>query len=44
MFRELIGRRMIDRKIEKNIIELSLIPSKYFEALYIERRTEIFPS
>jgi hypothetical protein len=41
MFRELIGRRMIDRKIEQNLIEISLIPSKYFEALYIERRTEI---
>lgn len=41
MFRELLGRRMIDRKIEKNLIEMSLIPSKYFEALYIERRTEI---
>ena len=41
MFRELLGRRIIDRKIEKNLVEMSLIPSKYFEALYIERRTEI---
>lgn len=41
MFRELMGRRMIDKKIEKNLIELSLIPSRYFEALYIERRTEV---
>ncbi len=44
MFRELLGRRMIDKKIEKNLIELSLIPLKYFEALYIERRTEISSS
>jgi len=44
MFRELLGRRMIDKKIEKNLIDLSLIPSKYFEALYIERRTEISSS
>lgn len=41
MFRELVGRRMIDKKIEKNLIDLALIPSKYFEALYIDRRTEI---
>ena len=41
MFRELLGRRRIDKKIEKHLIDLSLIPSKYFEALYIERRTEI---
>jgi len=41
MFRELLGRRMIDKKIEKNLVELSLIPSKYYETLYIDRRTEI---
>ncbi|NPD88754.1 MAG: hypothetical protein HGN29_08510 [Asgard group archaeon] len=41
VYRELLGRRLIDKKIERNLKELSLIPSKYFEALYIERRTEI---
>ncbi|MHA1198392.1 MAG: hypothetical protein ACTSQF_03475 [Candidatus Heimdallarchaeaceae archaeon] len=44
MFKELFGRRAIDKKIEKNLIELSLIPSKYFEALYIERSTEVSSS
>ncbi|GAH12327.1 unnamed protein product, partial [marine sediment metagenome] len=41
MFNELFGRRTIDKKIEKKLVELSLIPSKYFEALYIERSTDI---
>ena len=41
MFNDLFGRRTIDKKIEKKLGELSLIPSKYFEALYIERSTDI---
>ena len=41
MFNELFGRRTIDKKIEKKLVKLSLIPSKYFEALYIERSTDI---
>ncbi len=41
MFKELFGRRSIDKKIEKNLIELFRIPTRYFEALYVECSTEI---
>lgn len=44
MFNEFFGRRTLDKKIEKNLIDLSLLPSKYFEALYIERSTDISSS
>ncbi|MBY9000631.1 MAG: hypothetical protein KGD64_06940 [Candidatus Heimdallarchaeota archaeon] len=44
MFSEFFGRRNLDKKIEKNLIGLSLLPSKYYEALYIERRTDISSS
>lgn len=41
MFRRLSGFRTVQRKIEEKIIQLSFIPSKYFEALYVECGTKI---
>ena len=44
MFSEFFGRRNLDKKIEKNLIDFSLIPSKYYEALYLERSTDVSSS
>ncbi|HUU78618.1 MAG TPA: hypothetical protein VMX55_09735 [candidate division Zixibacteria bacterium] len=41
MFNRLLGFRSIQRKIEEKIIQLSFIPGKYFEALYVECSTKI---
>ena len=41
MFRKLFGFVSIQRKIEEKLIQLSFIPSKYFEALYVECSTRI---
>lgn len=41
MFRRLLGFRTIQRRVEEKIIQLSFIPSKYFEALYVECSTKI---
>ncbi len=41
MFRRLLGFRTIQRRIEEKIIQLSFIPSKYFESLYVECNTKI---
>ncbi|NHJ04906.1 MAG: hypothetical protein EAX90_08790 [Candidatus Heimdallarchaeota archaeon] len=41
MFNRLLGFRSIQRKIEEKIIQLSFIPGKYFEALYVECNTKI---
>jgi hypothetical protein len=37
----MLGFRNIQRKIEKKLIQLSFIPSKYFESLYVECGTKI---
>jgi len=41
MFERLLGFRTIQRKVEEKLIQLSFIPSKYFEALYVECSTKI---
>ena len=41
MFRKLLGFKTIQRRVEDKIIQLSFIPSKYFEALYVECNTKI---
>jgi hypothetical protein len=41
MFNRLLGFRTIQRKVEEKLIQLSFIPSKYFEALYVECGTKI---
>ena len=41
MFKKLFGFVSIQRKIEEKLIQLSFIPSKYFEALYVECSTRI---
>ena len=41
IFDQLLGFNRIQRKIEKKLIQLSFIPSKYFEALYVECGTKI---
>ncbi|MHA1461755.1 MAG: hypothetical protein ACTSQ0_01570, partial [Candidatus Heimdallarchaeota archaeon] len=41
MFRRLLGFKTIQRRVEDKIIQLSFIPSKYFEALYVECNTKI---
>jgi len=41
MFRRMSGFRNIQKLVEKKLIQLAFIPSKYFEALYIECGTEI---
>lgn len=41
MFEQMLGFRRIQRKIEKKLIQLSFIPSKYFESLYVECGTKI---
>ncbi|NHJ40177.1 MAG: hypothetical protein FK731_09115 [Asgard group archaeon] len=41
MFERILGFRSIQRKIEHKLIQLSFIPSKYFESLYVECGTKI---
>ncbi len=41
MFDKLLGFRTINKQIEEKLIQLSFIPSKYFEALYVECSTRI---
>lgn len=41
MFNRMLGFRTIQRKVEEKLIQLSFIPSKYFEALYVECSTKI---
>jgi len=41
MASKLFGYRSIQKQIEKKLIQLSYIPSKYFEALYVECSTKI---
>jgi len=41
MFERLLGFRKIQKDIEYKLIQLSFIPSKYFEALYVQCGTEI---
>lgn len=41
MFDRMLGFRTIQRKVEEKLIQLSFIPSKYFEALYVECSTKI---
>ncbi len=41
MFRRLLGFRTIQRRVEDKLVQLSFIPYKYFEALYVECNTKI---
>ncbi|MBK5114625.1 MAG: hypothetical protein KGD59_15780 [Candidatus Heimdallarchaeota archaeon] len=41
MFDRLLGFRTIQRQVEEKLVQLSFIPSKYFEALYVESSTKI---
>ncbi|MCG3253307.1 MAG: hypothetical protein KAX09_05620 [Candidatus Heimdallarchaeota archaeon] len=41
MFDRMLGFRTIQRQVEEKLIQLSFIPSKYFEALYVESSTKI---
>ncbi len=41
MFKRMSGFKSIQRRIEEKLIQLSFIPCKYFEALYIECSTKI---
>ena len=41
MFNKILGFRTIQRQVEEKLIQLSFIPSKYFEALYVESSTKI---
>jgi len=41
MFERLLGFRTINRQVEEKLIQLSFIPSKYFESLYVECSTKI---
>jgi len=41
MFKRIFGFKSITRKVEEKLIQLSFIPSKYFEALYVECNTKI---
>ncbi|MBD3189127.1 MAG: hypothetical protein GF308_00710 [Candidatus Heimdallarchaeota archaeon] len=41
MFDRLLGFRNVHRKIEEKIIQFAFLPSKYFEALYVECSTGI---
>ena len=41
VFKRLSGFRSIQRKVEDKLIQLAFIPSKYFEALYVECNTKI---
>ncbi|MHA1156076.1 MAG: hypothetical protein ACTSQK_08200 [Candidatus Heimdallarchaeota archaeon] len=41
MFRRLLGFKTMQRRVEDKIVQLSFIPSKYFEALYVECNTKI---
>ncbi|HUT82492.1 MAG TPA: hypothetical protein VMZ29_14930 [Candidatus Bathyarchaeia archaeon] len=41
MFDRLLGFRKIQKDMEYKLIQLSFIPSKYFEALYVQCGTEI---
>ena len=37
----MFGFKSITRKVEEKLIQLAFIPSKYFEALYVECNTKI---
>lgn len=41
MFNKMLGFRTIQRRVEEKLIQLSFIPSKYFESLYVECSTKI---
>ena len=41
MFKRLLGFKTITRRVEEKLVQLSFIPSKYFEALYVECNTKI---
>jgi len=41
MFDKMLGFRTIQRRVEEKLIQLSFIPSKYFESLYVECSTKI---
>ncbi len=41
MFDRMLGFRTIQRQVEEKLIQLAFIPSKYFEALYVETSTMI---